>query len=125
MTAGPRVRERAVPIFPADDLRIAKDFYVNKLGFVVEWEATGDDGKTGIMGLVRGTIELTIDCPMTGHGRDACVSLRVEDADAYYEAWRHHVDFTRPPVDEPWGGRTCGFYDPFGNHIFIIGPMNP
>ena len=114
--------ERAVPILPGDDLAVAKDFYVDKLGFTVQFEAS-DDGKNGIMGLQRGTIELTIDCPMPGHGRDACVSLRVNSADAYFQEWRHKVEIKRPPVNEFWGGRTCGFEDPFGNSIFIIGPI--
>ena len=113
--------ERAVAILPGDDLSVAKDFY-RSLGFIVVWEAT-DDGKDGIMGLERGTIELTIDCPMSGHGRNACVSLRVADADAYYHEWRGKVDVPRAPINEPWGGRTFGFRDPFGNSIFVIGPV--
>ena len=65
--------ERAVPHLPGgDDLRVAKGYYVDKLGFKVSYEAT-DDGRTGILGLERGTIEIAIDCP--GHGRDACVAL--------------------------------------------------
>jgi catechol 2,3-dioxygenase-like lactoylglutathione lyase family enzyme len=114
--------ERAVPILPGDDLAVAKEFYVGKLGFTVQFEAT-DDGKNGIMGLERGTIELTIDCPMSGHGRDACVSLRVNSADAYYEEWRQKVEINRPPINESWGGRTFGFQDPFGNSVFVIGPV--
>ncbi len=117
-----RTIERAVAILPGDDLGPAKEFYVGKLGFTVLWEATAD-GKSGIMGLERGTIELTIDCPMSGHGRDACVSLRVDDADAYYEEWRHKVAIPRPPRDEEWGARTFGFQDPSGNTIFVIGPL--
>ena len=114
--------ERAVPILPGDDLRVAKEFYIGKLGFSMEWEDTAD-GRTGIMGLARGTIELTIDCPMSGHGRNACVSLRVRSADAYYEEWRHRLQIDRPPRDETWGARTFGITDPFGNTIFVIGPM--
>ena len=114
--------ERAVPILPGDDLGVAKDFYIGKLGFTVRFEATGD-GKHGITGLERGTVELPIDCPMSGHGRHVCASLRVSSADAYYEEWRQEVEFKRPPVNEPWGGRTCGFRDPFGNSIFVIGPV--
>ena len=113
--------ERAVAILPGDDLSVAKDFYVDKLGFAVTWEAT-DDGASGILGLQRGTIELTIDCPMSGHGRDACVSLRVNDADAYYNAWRDKVGLEHPPQDEEWGGRTFSVHDPFGNTLFVIGP---
>ena len=116
------MHERAVPIFPGDDLVIAKDFYVRKLGFTVAWEESAD-GRTGIMGLERGTIELTIDCPMAGHGRNVCASLRVQSADAYYEEWRDSVEIKSPPRNEPWGARTFGCYDPFGNLLFVIGPI--
>lgn len=114
--------ERAVPILPGDDLRIAKEFYVGKLGFSVTWEAT-EDGKDGLMGLARGTIELTIDCPMSGHGRNACASVIVNSADAYYDEWRQRVEMKRPPQDEPWGARTFGVHDPFGNNLFVIEPL--
>ena len=114
--------ERAVPVLPGDDLNVAKDFYVGRLGFAVQWEDS-DDGKHGIMGLARGTIELTIDCPMSGHGRKACVSLRVASADAYFEEWRHKIAIERPPRDEYWGARTFGVTDPAGNTIFVIGPL--
>jgi catechol 2,3-dioxygenase-like lactoylglutathione lyase family enzyme len=57
--------ERAVPILPASDLRVAKDFYVGKLGFTVGFEAT-DDGTDGLLGVERGGISLTLDCPMSG-----------------------------------------------------------
>ena len=116
------MHERAVPIFPGDDLAAAKDFYVGKLGFTVAWEESADE-HTGIMGLERGTIELTIDCPMTGHGRNACASLRVHDADAYYEEWRQRVDIKSRPRNETWGARTFSCYDPFGNLLFVIGPI--
>lgn len=114
--------EQAIPILPADDLRVAHDFYVGKLGFAVRYNAT-EDGRQGHLGLARGGILLTIDSPMTGHGRDAVVSLQVDDADAYYDEWRARVDITRPPRDEPWGARTFSVIDPFGNTIFVMGPV--
>jgi uncharacterized glyoxalase superfamily protein PhnB len=112
--------ERAVPVLPADDIGVAKAFY-GKLGFRVLFESS-EDGKNGIIGLQRGTISLTIDAPMSGHGRDACVSLEVESADAYYDEWREKVEIRRPPKDEPWGARTFDVIDPFGNTLFVIGP---
>jgi uncharacterized glyoxalase superfamily protein PhnB len=113
--------ERAVPHLPADDLGVARDFYVTKLGFEVLFEATAD-GKSGILGLARGTIQLTVDSPMDGHGRNACVSCVVDDADAYFEEWSSKVDVLRPPKDEAWGARTFDLLDPFGNTIFVMGP---
>jgi catechol 2,3-dioxygenase-like lactoylglutathione lyase family enzyme len=114
--------ELAVPVIPADDITQARQFYVDKLGFQVTFEAS-DDGKSGIMGVKRGSMEITIDAPMDGHGRQACVSLRVGDADAYYREWRDKVDIKHPPKDEYWGARTFGLQDPSDNTIFVIGPL--
>ena len=113
--------ERAVPILPTDDLRLAKDFYAGKLGFEVTFEAS-EDGRTGLLGLRRGTIELTIDSPMTGHGREVCVALHVADADMYYEEWRAKVGVLRQLKEEDWGARTFDLLDPSGNTLFVIGP---
>ena len=114
--------ERAIPVIPADDLRVAKDFYVTRLGFRVVFEAS-DNGTQGILGLSRGTIQITVDSPMDGHGRNACVSLEVADADAYYQEWSQQVATLRAPKNETWGARTFDLVDPFGNTIFVMGPV--
>ena len=114
--------ERAVPILPADDLRVAKEFYVDRLGFTVRFEASAD-GRSGLLGVERGAICLTLDSPMSGHGREACVSLQVESADAYYNEWQARVEIRHPPKNEPWGARTFDVIDPFGNTIFVMGPL--
>jgi catechol 2,3-dioxygenase-like lactoylglutathione lyase family enzyme len=113
--------ERAIPILPVDDLDVAKEFYVDRLGFSIRFEHRGL-GRDGLLGVERGPIWLTLDCPMTGHGREACVSLQVENADAYYDEWRARVEIRRPPKNEVWGARTFDVIDPFGNTIFVMGP---
>lgn len=115
--------ERAVPILPAGDLAEAKAFYTDGLGFQVTFEVSRD-GHSGLLGLARGSIELTIDSPMDGHGRDACVSLYVDDADAYHREWSARVKVLRAPRDEDWGARTFDLVDPSGNTIFVIGPLS-
>jgi catechol 2,3-dioxygenase-like lactoylglutathione lyase family enzyme len=114
--------ERAIPILPAEDLTVSRTFYVDGLGFRVSFEAS-EDGRTGLLGLERGTIRLTLDSPMEGHGRNACVSLEVDDADAYYREWSANVPVMRPPRDEDWGARTFDLLDPSGNTIFVMGPV--
>ena len=114
--------ERAVPILPVDDLGVARQFYAGTLGFDVTFEAS-PDGRTGLIALRRGSIQITLDCPMSGHGRDACVSLLVESADRYYEEWRQRTKVLRPLRNEDWGARTFDLLDPFGNTIFVIGPV--
>jgi catechol 2,3-dioxygenase-like lactoylglutathione lyase family enzyme len=113
--------ERAIPILPVDDLDVAKEFYVDRLGFDIRFEHRGL-GRDGLLGVERGPIWLTLDCPMAGHGREACVSLQVENADVYYDEWRARVEIRRPPKNEEWGARTFDVIDPFGNTIFVMGP---
>ena len=112
--------ERAVPILPVDDLAVAKRFYVDALGFEVAFEWS-DDGTSGLLGIRRGTIAITLDCPMSGHGREACVALEVDSADRYYEEWSARVHTNRPPRTETWGARTFDLIDPFGNTLFVLG----
>jgi catechol 2,3-dioxygenase-like lactoylglutathione lyase family enzyme len=114
--------ELAIPVIPADDLAVAKAFYVDGLGFTVTFEAT-EDGHRGLLGVARGTIEITLDTEMEGHGRNACVSIRVGDADAYHREWSANVAGLRPPRNEEWGARTFGLQDPSGNTLFVIGPI--
>lgn len=114
--------ERAIPILPTNDLAAAKAFYVDGLGFRVMFEASAD-GRNGLLGLQRGTIELTLDCPMAGHGRNACVSLHVTDAEEIYREWSAKVTPLRPPKNEEWGARTFDLLDPSGNTLFVIGPV--
>ncbi len=115
--------ERAVPILPADDLAVAKAFYVDGLGFRITFEVS-EDGRSGLLGLERGTIELTLDTHMEGHGRNACVSLHVDDADAYFREWSARVPVLRSPIDAAWGARTFDLLDPAGNTIFVMGPLS-
>jgi len=115
--------ERAIPILPTEDLKTAKAFYVNGLGFRVTFEAS-EDGRSGLLGIARGAIQITLDSPMTGHGRNACVALQVDDADAYYREWSAKVDVLRAPKDEEWGARTFDLLDPSHNTIFVMGPVS-
>ena len=116
--------EKAIPQLPADDLTAAKAFYVDQLGFRVLFEVT-KDGHSGLLGVARGGIEITLFSPLSrsGHGRDACVALQVEDTDLYYNEWSPKVRVLRAPKDEPWGARTFDLPDLFGNTIFVMGPV--
>ncbi len=116
--------EKAIPQLPVDDLATAKAFYIDQLGFRIAWEVS-EDGHSGLLGIARGGIEITLFSPQaeSGHGRDACVALQVEDTDAYYNEWSPKVKVLRAPKDEPWGSRTFDLLDPSGNTLFVMGPL--
>ena len=112
----------AVANLPSSDLAVAKDFYVNKLGFQVLFEST-EDGHSGLIGLERDGMRINLDSPMEGHGRNVCVSIEVEDIDTLYNEWSASVGMVEPPTIQPWGARTFGFGDPDGNTVFVLGPI--
>jgi len=118
--------ERAIPVLPIDDVKKARAFYVDALGFRLVFEAhyphDPEDGT--ILGVERGTIRIHLDCPMPGHGRDACVYLDVDDADALYGEWSANIDIADGPADQPWGARTFTMMDPFGNALYVAGPCS-
>ncbi len=111
----------AIPNLPSSNLSIAKAFYVGRLGFQVFFEET-DNGITGIVGLERDGMRINIDAPMSGHGRQVCVSLEVEDIDRLYTEWSAALGLTEQPAIQPWGARTFGFQDPDDNTIFVLEP---
>ena len=76
--------ERAVPILPTDDLAAAKAFYVDGLGFRVTFEAS-EDGRSGLLGLERGTIQLTLDSPM---------AVTMAEMPAYRSLWMTPMSIT-------------------------------
>ena len=113
--------ERPIPILPTDDLADAKAFYVDRLGLRITFQASAD-GHSGLPGIQRGTIEMTLDSPMSGHGRNACVALHVDDAGSYYREWSQKAAVLSAPKDEDWGARTFDLLDSSGSTIFVMGP---
>ena len=114
--------DRAVPILPTDDLDVARRFYVDGLGFSVTFDAS-EDGHTGLLGVERGGIALTLDCPMDGHGRHAAVAIEVSDV---RRVLRRVVGAGAGEACAPrraMGARTFDLHDPSGNTLFVIGPM--
>lgn len=110
----------AVPNLPSSDLLVAKQFYVETLGFEVVFEAS-EDGHSGIMGLERDGMRINVDSPMDGHGRRVCVSFEVDDIDSLHQEWFAKLEGLQPPTQQPWGARTFGFQDPDENTVFVLG----
>ncbi|MCG9895011.1 MAG: VOC family protein [Fimbriimonadaceae bacterium] len=113
---------RAVANLPSLDLVVARRFYCDLLGFQVIFD-TSEGGREGLVGLERDGMRINIDAPMDGHGRQACVSLEVDDVAALHAEWAAHLPGLEPPADQPWGARTFGFQDPDDNTVFVLGPI--
>jgi catechol 2,3-dioxygenase-like lactoylglutathione lyase family enzyme len=93
-------------------------FYVDGLGFVVDWKHQFEPGFPLFVQVTRAgqTIFLTEhagDCQVGG-----AVFFRVPDADACFaEFLRRGVATPDPPSDTPWGTREFTLLDPDGNRL--------
>lgn len=64
--------------------------------------------------------------PQTGKIDRGMLCTLVDNVDTTYEAFKAKgVEFTKPPVDQPWGIRAAYFRDPEGNIWEIAHPLNP
>jgi len=111
--------EKTVPLLRIFDLPKAKEFYVDFLGFTIDWEHRFDDRAPIYMSVSRGTLALHL----TEHYGDCCpgttvyVSMRgIEEF--HREIMAKNYGFMRPGIGQTeWGSTMMQVIDPFGNRI--------
>lgn len=105
------------------DIDVAKDFYVNKLGFRIQVEMPLPGGNQFVMvSPIAGGSSLVFSLPMPGrqHTPISSISFETDDVQATYdELVAGGVTFPKPPADTPWGGVEAVFEDPFGNRFML------
>ena len=109
-----------VPILRIFDEAVAKEFYVDFLGFKVDWEHRFAEGLPLYLQVTHGDCVLHL----SGHFGDCCpgagLRVPVEDIDAYQQGLlAKQFKHSRPGAAHlmPWGTRDLTIADPFGNRI--------
>ncbi|WP_020656218.1 glyoxalase superfamily protein [Massilia niastensis] len=107
------------PILRIFDERKAREFYVDFLGFTVDWEHRFAPDLPLYLQVSRGGCVLHL----SEHHGDCCpgAAMRIEagDIDAFHaELNGKQYGYARPHIDEtPWGSRDMSITDPFGNRL--------
>jgi len=110
--------QTVTPQFRITDARRSTPFYVDGLGFKIDWEHRFEPGFPVFMSLTRAgqTIFLTEhagDCKVGG-----AAYFVVPDVDACYEEFASRgVVPTETPEDKSWGPREMVVTDPDGNRL--------
>ena len=118
-----RVDGHAIPILRVFDEAKAMEFYVDFLGFRVDWRHEGHDHEPIYLQVSRGPARLHL----SGHHGDASpgsgVLLPVPDARALQQALRaKRYAYANPGLQElPWG-RVVTVIDPFSNRLVFHEP---
>lgn len=111
---------RAVtPILRIFDEAKAREFYVDFLGFRVDWQHRFEPGLPLYLQVSRDDCVLHL----SEHHGDCCpgAAMRIElaDIDAFHaELTAKQYGYARPGIeDTPWGTRDMSVKDPFGNRL--------
>lgn len=110
---------RTTPILRIFDEAKAKEFYVDYLGFSVDWEHRFQPDLPLYLQISRD------DCllHLSEHHGDCCpgAAMRIEVSDIdglHAELTAKNYKYYRPAVEEmPWGSRDMSVKDPFGNRL--------
>ena len=110
--------ENATPILRVSDFESSVAYYVNALGFRLDWNV----GRFGAV--KRGDAALML-CEGSQGSTPTWVYVSVSDADALYEELRGRGARIRvPPTNYPWGSRELHVFDPDG-HVLRFGSDAP
>ena len=107
------------PILRMFDEKKAKEFYVEFLGFKIDWEHRFEEGLPLYMQVSRDACVLHL----SEHHGDCCpgAAMRIETTalDQYQnELMQKRYKNSRPQIqDMPWGSRDMAIADPFGNRL--------
>jgi catechol 2,3-dioxygenase-like lactoylglutathione lyase family enzyme len=114
--------QRVIPALRITDYERSKAFYVERLGFQVEWEHRFEPGVPVFMAVARDGMRLFLaehagDCQVGG-----LVHFMIPDVDALdRELLRQGVTASDPPNDD-LGFRNMTVTDPDGNQLRFMEP---
>ena len=111
--------QQTIPILRIFDIPSARAFYLDFLGFQVDWEHRFDEGSPVYMQVSRGSLTLHL----SGHHGDACpgstVFVWMEGIEAFHrEITSTGYTFMRPGLETSfYNSLYIQVIDPFGNRI--------
>jgi catechol 2,3-dioxygenase-like lactoylglutathione lyase family enzyme len=108
-----------IPILRIFDLAKAKEFYVDFMGFKVDWEHRFDDVAPIYMQVSRDGLVVHL----SEHYGDACPGSTIyisvsRIAEFHRELTQKQYGYLRPGLgDSGWGSKCMEVIDPFGNRL--------
>jgi uncharacterized glyoxalase superfamily protein PhnB len=110
---------KVIPILRMFDIRKAREFYLDYLGFKVDFEHRHEPDLPLFMGISRSGVQLFLS---EHHGSGSPgIHITIETvgvAGFHSELMAKGYNYMRPGLEkQPWGATTVTVYDPFSNHI--------
>ncbi|HEY8011332.1 MAG TPA: glyoxalase superfamily protein [Rudaea sp.] len=110
---------KPTPILRSFDEAKAKEFYVDFLGFNVDWEHRFEDGFPLYMQISKGDCIIHLSEHHGDCSPGAALRIDTDELDAFQQQLlAKQYKYGRPGiVDQPWGTRDMMMHDPSGNKL--------
>ena len=108
-----------VPILRIFDEAKAREFYVDFLGFKVDWEHRFEPGLPLYLQVSKDGCVLHLSEHHGDCSPGAAIRIETSELDAFHaELASKHYKYARPEIENmPWGTRDMSVKDPFGNRL--------
>jgi catechol 2,3-dioxygenase-like lactoylglutathione lyase family enzyme len=115
-----------IPILRIFDLARAKDFYVDFLGFTVDWEHRFEPDAPVYMQVSRSDCRIHLSEHHGDGTPGTTIRVEVDELEAYHaDLVAKRYKYYRPGLqDQEWGLREMPVKDPFGNQIIFNRPID-
>jgi len=110
---------RTIPILRIFDEAKAREFYVDFLGFEIDWEHRFEPGTPLYLQVSRDECVLHLSEHHGDSTPGSAIRIDTSDIDALHaELASKRYTYARPGINEmPWGTREVSVADPFGNKL--------
>ncbi len=107
------------PILRIFDEAKAREFYVDFLGFTIDWEHRFEPGAPLYMQVSKGQCVLHLSEHYGDGSPGAALRIGTSELDAFQRALASKgYKYARPGIEDmPWGTRDMTIRDPFGNRL--------
>ena len=112
---------KTTPILRIFDEAKAREFYVDFLGFKVDWEHRFEPGLPLYLQVSKDGCVLHLSEHHGDCSPGAAIRIETSELDAFHaELASKHYKYARPEIENmPWGTRDMSVKDPFGNRLIF------
>jgi catechol 2,3-dioxygenase-like lactoylglutathione lyase family enzyme len=108
----------AIPVLRIFSIDKAKEFYLDFLGFTLEWEHRFEEGAPLYAQIKRSDLTLHLSEHYGDATPGSTIFVPMENIDALHrELSARHYAYARPGIDAMDWGRQLQVADPFGNRL--------
>lgn len=110
-----------IPILRVFDESKAKEFYVDYLGFTVDWEHRFEPELPLYMQISKDGVRIHLSEHHGDCTPGSAIRIETLDIRAYHRQLQEkRYPYARPGLErQPWGSDECCVTDPFGNRILF------